>query len=191
MTSGAVEKQKLVYILNRDAQARLTISSPLEAHKSNTLVYHMIGVDIGFENPTFACLEIDYEVRQWCLYLNSVDLLHIFLCSSIIFELVLKGISWRFLSCNIFWWLKKSDGKKVICLWYIIGSWQWPHWRGSPENTTDADILWTRFGAQSRCPKILWAAGRTRKLSNIRSVSCIYFLLLPLCLFAFLALSTD
>ena len=60
--SGAVEKQKLVYILNRDAQARLTISSPLEAHKANTLVYHMVGVDVGFENPTFACLEIDYEV---------------------------------------------------------------------------------------------------------------------------------
>ncbi|XP_055891647.1 splicing factor 3B subunit 3-like [Biomphalaria glabrata] len=58
---GAVEKQKLVYILNRDAQARLTISSPLEAHKSNTLVYHMVGVDVGFENPSFACLEIDYE----------------------------------------------------------------------------------------------------------------------------------
>ncbi|KAK2157142.1 hypothetical protein NP493_1904g00008 [Ridgeia piscesae] len=58
---GAVEKQKLVYILNRDPQARLTISSPLEAHKSNTLVYHMVGVDVGFENPTFACLEIDYE----------------------------------------------------------------------------------------------------------------------------------
>lgn len=58
---GAVEKQKLVYILNRDAQARLTISSPLEAHKSNTLVYHIVGVDVGFENPTFACLEIDYE----------------------------------------------------------------------------------------------------------------------------------
>ena len=60
--SGAVEKQKLVYILNRDAQARLTISSPLEAHKSNTLVYHTVGVDVGFENPLFACLEIDYEV---------------------------------------------------------------------------------------------------------------------------------
>uniref|UniRef100_T1J553 Splicing factor 3B subunit 3 n=1 Tax=Strigamia maritima TaxID=126957 RepID=T1J553_STRMM len=58
---GAVEKQKLVYILNRDAAARLTISSPLEAHKSNTLVYHMVGVDVGFENPMFACLEIDYE----------------------------------------------------------------------------------------------------------------------------------
>ncbi|KAG1692941.1 Splicing factor 3B subunit 3 [Nymphon striatum] len=58
---GAVEKQKLVYILNRDAAARLTISSPLEAHKSNTLVYHVVGVDVGFENPMFACLEIDYE----------------------------------------------------------------------------------------------------------------------------------
>lgn len=59
--TGAIEKQKLVYILNRDAEARLTISSPLEAHKSNTLVYHMVGVDVGFENPMFACLEIDYE----------------------------------------------------------------------------------------------------------------------------------
>ena len=36
---GAIEKQKLVYILNRDASANLTISSPLEAHKSNTFVY--------------------------------------------------------------------------------------------------------------------------------------------------------
>ncbi|KAG8312990.1 Splicing factor 3B subunit 3 [Homalodisca vitripennis] len=63
MCSGAIEKQKLVYILNRDAEARLTISSPLEAHKSNTLVYHMVGVDVGFENPLFACLEIDYEVN--------------------------------------------------------------------------------------------------------------------------------
>jgi len=61
---GAIEKQKLVYILNRDAEARLTISSPLEAHKSNTLVYHTVGVDVGFENPMFACLEIDYEVNS-------------------------------------------------------------------------------------------------------------------------------
>ncbi|XP_072013068.1 splicing factor 3B subunit 3-like [Amphiura filiformis] len=58
---SAVEKQKLVYILNRDAQARLTISSPLEAHKSNTFSYHIVGVDVGFENPMYACLEIDYE----------------------------------------------------------------------------------------------------------------------------------
>lgn len=61
---GAIEKQKLVYILNRDAAARLTISSPLEAHKANTLVYHVVGVDVGFENPMFACLEMDYEVSH-------------------------------------------------------------------------------------------------------------------------------
>lgn len=58
---SALEKQKLVYILNRDAAARLTISSPLEAHKSNTFVYHTVGVDVGFENPMFACLEMEYE----------------------------------------------------------------------------------------------------------------------------------
>ncbi|CAF2309153.1 unnamed protein product [Rotaria sp. Silwood2] len=58
---SAIEKQKLVYILNRDAQARLTISSPLEAHKANTITFHTVGVDVGFENPVFACLEVDYE----------------------------------------------------------------------------------------------------------------------------------
>ena len=58
---GAVEKQKLVYILNRDSAARLTISSPLEAHKNFSVVFDMVGVDVGFQNPIFACLEMDYE----------------------------------------------------------------------------------------------------------------------------------
>lgn len=59
---GAVEKQKLVYQLNRDLdQANLAIFSPLEAHKANTLVFHMVNVDVGYENPLFACLELDYE----------------------------------------------------------------------------------------------------------------------------------
>ncbi len=57
----AVEKQKLVYILTRDSSARLTISSPLEAHKAHTIVFSVCGVDVGFENPIFACLEVDYE----------------------------------------------------------------------------------------------------------------------------------
>ncbi|KAI8824396.1 CPSF A subunit region-domain-containing protein [Fimicolochytrium jonesii] len=57
---GAIEKQKLVYILNRDASTKLTISSPLEAHKSHTLVHDIVGVDVGFENPVFACIEVDY-----------------------------------------------------------------------------------------------------------------------------------
>jgi splicing factor 3B subunit 3 len=40
---SAVEKAKLVYILNRDAAANLTISSPLEAHKNNTIIHHIVG----------------------------------------------------------------------------------------------------------------------------------------------------
>ena len=56
-----MEKQKLVYILNRDIAARLTIGSPLEAHKSHTIVHYCTGVDVGFENPIFACLEVDYS----------------------------------------------------------------------------------------------------------------------------------
>jgi splicing factor 3B subunit 3 len=58
---GAIEKQRFVYVMNRDANARLTISSPLEAHKSKTFIYDCIGLDVGFENPLFACLEMDYS----------------------------------------------------------------------------------------------------------------------------------
>lgn len=58
---AAIEKQKFVYILNRDTAARLTISSPLEAHRNHTIILSMTGVDVGFDNPIFACLEIDYE----------------------------------------------------------------------------------------------------------------------------------
>jgi len=58
---SAVEKAKLVYILNRDAAANLTISSPLEAHKNQAIVHHIVGLDVGFENPTFAALEVEYS----------------------------------------------------------------------------------------------------------------------------------
>ena len=57
---GAIEKQKLVYVLNRDAAAKLTISSPLEAHKSHNIVFSICGLDNGFENPIFATIELDY-----------------------------------------------------------------------------------------------------------------------------------
>lgn len=58
---SAVEKAKLVYILNRDAAANLTISSPLEAHKNHAIIHHIVGVDVGFDNPMFAALEVDYS----------------------------------------------------------------------------------------------------------------------------------
>lgn len=57
---ASTEKNKLVYILNRDSQAKVTISSPLEAHKAHTLVYALVGLDVGYENPIFASLETDY-----------------------------------------------------------------------------------------------------------------------------------
>ncbi|KAE9451386.1 hypothetical protein C3L33_16710, partial [Rhododendron williamsianum] len=44
-----------------DTAARLTISSPLEAHKSHTITYNICGVDCGFDNPVFAAIELDYS----------------------------------------------------------------------------------------------------------------------------------
>lgn len=55
-----MEKNKLVYVLNRNSQAELTISSPLEAHKAQTLVFAMVALDVGYSNPVFAALEVDY-----------------------------------------------------------------------------------------------------------------------------------
>ncbi|GKE49436.1 splicing factor 3B subunit 3-like protein, partial [Tanacetum coccineum] len=58
---AACEKQKLVYVLSRDSAANLTISSPLETHKSCTVTYSIVGVDCGWDNPVFAALELDYS----------------------------------------------------------------------------------------------------------------------------------
>ena len=57
---GAIERSKFVYILNRDLNSNLTISSPLEAHKQNTVCFGMVGLDVGFENPVYATLEVDF-----------------------------------------------------------------------------------------------------------------------------------
>mmetsp|Transcript_10419 Transcript_10419/g.21430 ORF Transcript_10419/g.21430 Transcript_10419/m.21430 type:complete len:1222 (+) Transcript_10419:121-3786(+) len=57
---AAVEKQKLVYVMNRDSGGRTTISSPLEAHKSSTITFDVKAIDVGFDNPVFAALELSY-----------------------------------------------------------------------------------------------------------------------------------
>ncbi|CAG9472423.1 unnamed protein product [Plasmodium vivax] len=57
----AIERQKFVYILNRDTKEQLTISSPLDAHKSHTICHDVVGMDVGFENPMFASIEQNYE----------------------------------------------------------------------------------------------------------------------------------
>lgn len=56
---SAVEKSKFVYILNREND-KLTISSPLEAPKSHTIVFDLVGLDAGYDNAVFAAIEIDY-----------------------------------------------------------------------------------------------------------------------------------
>jgi splicing factor 3B subunit 3 len=58
---GAVEKAKLVYIANRDSSGELTISSPLEASKAHFVTMSACGVDVEFENPIFAAIEIGYQ----------------------------------------------------------------------------------------------------------------------------------
>ena len=59
---GATEKSKLAYLLNRDAAQRLTISSPLQADRPETITFDMCGVDVGYENnPTFAAIELEYR----------------------------------------------------------------------------------------------------------------------------------
>lgn len=67
---GAMEKQKLVYVLNRDSSAQLTISSPLEAHKSHNLCFDIVGMDMGYDNPVFAAIELDYAESDQVMWRN-------------------------------------------------------------------------------------------------------------------------
>jgi splicing factor 3B subunit 3 len=56
---SAVEKNKFVYILTRENE-RISISSPLEAPKSHTIVFDIVGLDAGYDNALFAAIEVDY-----------------------------------------------------------------------------------------------------------------------------------
>lgn len=47
--------------MNRDSSNKLTISSPLEAHKSETINFSVIGLDVEFDNPIFALIELEYS----------------------------------------------------------------------------------------------------------------------------------
>lgn len=57
---AAVEKRKLVYVLNRDAAGQPVIASPLEAHRPRSIVFAVAGLDNGRGNPVFAVLELQY-----------------------------------------------------------------------------------------------------------------------------------
>lgn len=66
---SAIEKNRLVYVMNRD-DTGLTISSPLEAHRSRHLSLSTVALDVGYENPQFASLEIDYSDLE----LSDIDM---------------------------------------------------------------------------------------------------------------------
>lgn len=59
-----------MYVLNRDSAANLTISSPLEAHKSHNITFDIVGLDCGFDNPIFAAIELDYSDADQVLTLE-------------------------------------------------------------------------------------------------------------------------
>jgi splicing factor 3B subunit 3 len=57
---AGIEKQRFVYVMNRDSGNNLTISSPLEAHRNNTILFSCVGLDVALDNPIFAMLELEY-----------------------------------------------------------------------------------------------------------------------------------
>ena len=58
---SSIEKRKLVYVIHRDSSGKVTLASPLDAHRPRTVVYDTVGVDNGYDNPIFASLEVQYE----------------------------------------------------------------------------------------------------------------------------------
>lgn len=62
---SAVEKRKLVYVLNHSSGST-TIASPLEAHRARTITFATVGVDNGYDNPIFATLEQQYQEDEDC-----------------------------------------------------------------------------------------------------------------------------
>ena len=53
----AIEKTKFAYILSKDSTSDLSISSPLDCHRSHTMVHYVVALDVGFDNPVFFALE--------------------------------------------------------------------------------------------------------------------------------------
>ena len=58
---ASVEKNKVVYIVNRNAEGEILISSPHEANQWASLCFAMCALDTGWEHPVFATLEVDYK----------------------------------------------------------------------------------------------------------------------------------
>ena len=57
---SGVERQKIVYPLTRDENVPLKIASPLEANAQFSVNFDIASLDVGWDNPIFAALELSY-----------------------------------------------------------------------------------------------------------------------------------
>lgn len=58
---ASTEKNKVVYIVNRNSEGGVLISSPHEANQWASLTFAVCALDTGWEHPVFAALEVDYS----------------------------------------------------------------------------------------------------------------------------------
>lgn len=73
---ASTEKQKLVYTLNRDSAANLTISSPLEAHKSHTLCFGIVALDMRCPLYSQPLLAFPSDLAPRCSATFSAQFVH-------------------------------------------------------------------------------------------------------------------
>ncbi|KAK4550552.1 hypothetical protein LTR36_000131 [Oleoguttula mirabilis] len=83
---ASAEKNKVVYIVNRNSEGAIMISSPHEANQWASLCFAVCALDTGWEHPIFAALEVNYtdsegdpsgdmyEQREKLLVYYTVDL---------------------------------------------------------------------------------------------------------------------
>lgn len=64
MMLASVEKNKVVYMLNRHADGQIIISSPHEANTWGSLCFGICALDTGWEPPVFAALEVEYTEAE-------------------------------------------------------------------------------------------------------------------------------
>lgn len=57
---ASAEKNKVVYIFQRNPDGTINISSPHEANQWASLCFEICPLDVGWEHPAFAALELDY-----------------------------------------------------------------------------------------------------------------------------------
>ena len=76
---AGIERHKLVYIIGKGGFKGARLSSPLEAHKSNSVTHYLCAIDVEFDNPVFASLESTNEayVKELVYYELDLGLNHV------------------------------------------------------------------------------------------------------------------